>query len=183
MHDEPWQPHFTFDEPRYSSLDDRDRVVHLVHLDGLLVDAWSEPVEGTRYADIARRIDRERRPISVPEAPKPPLHLQLTSWLQGLVGGAHALAELNSAPLVPLDPIDLEPLPLGIRHRLEGVLTLLRGVPQLDPSSGPRSAYPCRCPVRDDGSPPCSSVPPACWARGPTAWAVLTWSASAARRC
>jgi len=133
MHDEPWQPHFTFDEPRYSSLDDRDRVVHLVHLDGLLVDAWSEPVEGTRYADIARRIDRERRPISVPEAPKPPLHLQLTSWLQGLVGGAHALAELNSAPLVPLDPIDLEPLPLGIRHRLEGVLTLLRGVPQLDP--------------------------------------------------
>ena len=132
MYDEPWQPHFTYDEPRYSSLDDRDRIVHLVHLDGLLVDAWSEPVEGTRYADIARRIDRERRPVPVPETPKPPLHLQLTSWLQGLVGGADALAELTTAPLVPLDPIDLEPLPLGIRHRLEGVLALLRGVPQLD---------------------------------------------------
>jgi len=132
MYDEPWQPHFHYDEPRSPFLDERDRIVHLVHLDGLLVDAWSEPVETTRYAAIARRLDREREPIRVPEAPKPPAHEQLTSWLQGLVGGAEPLAALDTAPLVAPDPIDLEPLSLGVRHRLEGVLTLLRGLPQLD---------------------------------------------------
>jgi hypothetical protein len=132
MYDEPWQQHFQYDEPRYPSLDEHDRIVHLVHLDGVLVDAWSEPVETTRYAPIAHRIDRERAPIPVPEPPRPPAHELLTSWLQGLVGGAEGLAALDTASLVSLDPIDLEPLSLGVRHRLEGVLTLLRGVPQLD---------------------------------------------------
>ena len=131
MYDEPWQQHFQYDDPRYSSLDERDRIVHLVHLDGLLVDAWSEPVETTRYAPIARRIDRERQPVPAPKDPEPPAHERLTGWLHGLVGSAEALAQLDTQTLVALEPIDLEPLPLGVRHRLEGVLTLLLGVPQL----------------------------------------------------
>jgi len=132
MYDEPWHPHFQYDEARHPSLDDRDRIVHLVHLDGLLIDAWSEPVENTRWEPVARRVDRNKAPAPAPRPPEPPAHERLTSWLRGLVGGADPLASLGTEPLAAIPPVDLDALPLGQRHRIEGILARLEGVRLLD---------------------------------------------------
>ena len=136
MYDAPWQrdPYESFEHPY--GVDDADRIIHLVHLDGRLVDAWSEPVERSRWAALANRLDRERdelrRPPAPPQPPGPPAHERLLRWLQGLVGGSSALEAIDCEPLARLTPIDLETLPLGTRHRHEGLLALVDRVTGVD---------------------------------------------------
>lgn len=131
MYDEPWSDSAYPYNESYDPSD--DRLTYLAFVDGRLVDSWSESVRYSRYRELAARFDKERTPMVVePPAPQPPAHVQLTQWLQGLVGGPEALAGLDTVALVPLEPIDLASLSLGVRHRLEGVTALLGNLPGLD---------------------------------------------------
>lgn len=109
----------------------RPRLMTLVLVDGRLVDAWTEQVEGTRWEPIAREFDEQRTPPP-PPAPPIPAHERMTSWLRGLVGGPDQLADLATTPLAPLAWPELETLALGQRHRLEGIRAALDRVIGLD---------------------------------------------------
>jgi hypothetical protein len=91
------------DDPFQWRPDAQDRLRHLVFLDGRLVDAWVEPVEGTAYLAQARRLDREAAPAPA-HVPVPPPHEQLLGWLDDVVGGRIALLALDDDPLVPVEP-------------------------------------------------------------------------------
>lgn len=107
----PWSP------------DELQRLTHLVLVDGRLVDAWSEPVEGTRWQRHANRFDRERRPEIIhtepPKAPKP-AYEEVLEWLALVVGGRDILKNLSDEPLTP-EGAELRTSELDIRsrHRLE----------------------------------------------------------------
>lgn len=93
---------------------DAGRLHHLVFVDGRLVDAWSERVEESAYADVARRHDEERRPTLV-QPPPPPRHLQALAWLDEVAGGRDALLSMTASPVAlprladHLDPVADEP--------------------------------------------------------------------------
>ena len=89
-------------------LRDGGRLSHLVFVDGRLVDAWSERVEGSAYADVARAHDEERRPQVVPS---PPQHVQALAWLDAVAGSRESLLAMTAAPVAlprlgdHLDPV------------------------------------------------------------------------------
>ena len=85
--------------------DPRNRLTHLVLVDGRLVDVWSERVERTRWSRVAERFDVERRPLP-PPTPPTPVHVEVRRWLARVCGGEAALDELGTAPLqaTRLDP-------------------------------------------------------------------------------
>lgn len=93
---------------------DAGRLSHLVFVDGRLVDAWSERVEESAYADVARRHDEDRRPTVV-QPPPPPRHVQALEWLDGVAGGREALLSMTTSPVAlprlgdHLDPVADEP--------------------------------------------------------------------------
>jgi len=87
--DTPWRP------PGEPGLV-RDRLTHLVLVDGRLVDVWSEPVVGTTWERHARHFDAERRPAPPPHVPA---HQQLLVWLDAVCGGRAAVLGLDVAPL------------------------------------------------------------------------------------
>jgi len=80
-------------------LRDAGRLSHLVFVDGRLVDAWSERVEGSAYADVARGHDEERRPQVVPSPPSLPPHVQALAWLDAVAGTREALLAMTAAPV------------------------------------------------------------------------------------
>lgn len=133
---EPYWPDFDRYEPRPWWADAeswrvdrgrlRNRLTHLVLLDGRLVETWSEPVEDTRWKDVADLFDREKeRPAAVQPAPRPLPHDSALDWLDSLVGGRIALDALTDDPL-PLPPLlRVDDLPLAARHRVEGVTRAL----------------------------------------------------------
>ncbi len=96
----PLQPFDSYDEHRFDEhrFDDprRDRVTHLVFVDGRLVDTWREPAIGTPWETVARLHDREARP---PEPPPPPQHERVLGWLADVCGGRAAVDALTSTPL------------------------------------------------------------------------------------
>lgn len=69
-----------------------DRLRHLVFLDGRLVDAWTEPAEGSHYLRFAE-------PPPVAMLPPAPPHEQVLGWLDAVVGGRSALLDLDDVPL------------------------------------------------------------------------------------
>ena len=85
------------------------RLSHLVFLDGRLVDAWSDDVRDSAYAQLARTYDEERRPQLVQSPPPPPRHLQVLAWLDSIVGGREALLALAPDHGMPLLREDLDP--------------------------------------------------------------------------
>ena len=101
-------------EPR-ERLIDGGRLSHLVFVDGRLVDAWSERVEGSTYADVARAHDEERRPQVVPSPPPLPRHVQALAWLDTVAGGREELMAMTGSPVAlprlrdHLDPVVDEP--------------------------------------------------------------------------
>jgi len=137
MYDETWERYsYTdpYDDGGHRPGDHLDRLTYLVLVDGRLVDFWTESVRGTRFEAVAQRFDREREPVMAePPAPRPPAYEQILGWLRGLVGGVDALDTLDAAPLTPSEPIDAASLPLGHRHRLEGVGMALEALHGLDP--------------------------------------------------
>lgn len=101
-----------------------DRLTHLVFVDGLLLDAWSEPVRGTRWESVAESLDRRER------APRPqPPYAAALDWLAAVCGGPAAVERLTDEPLTD-DRIDL-PLDLldrRSRQRLESAAELIDAV-------------------------------------------------------
>ena len=97
-----WPPHheYPYDDD-YRTTRDRDRLRHLVFLDGRLIETWTEPVEGTAYMAIAEELDRANRPVAqvayTREPPQPPYEAVL-DWLDGVVGGRIALLALDDDP-------------------------------------------------------------------------------------
>jgi hypothetical protein len=122
-----------YDHPydtRYDPLYDGqpERLAHLVFLDGQLLDAWTEPVRGTRWEAAADRLDRERRPATV-SPPLPPAHERGLEWLSDICGGVDALDALDTSPLIdPGMSLPLDELDLRSRHRLESAAALLDSV-------------------------------------------------------
>lgn len=110
-------------------LDESDRLTHLVLVDGRLVDAWSERVEGTPWQRFADRFDEERRPvIRAPEPPPRPSHERALAWLACVCGGADAVAALDGADLVE-EGLELPHVDhAAARHRLESTADLLDAV-------------------------------------------------------
>ncbi len=97
-----WPPHdeYPYDDS-YRTTRDRERLRHLVFLDGRLIETWTEPVEGTAYMAIADELDRANRPVPpvayTREPPRPPYEVVL-DWLDGVVGGRIALLALDDEP-------------------------------------------------------------------------------------
>lgn len=97
-------------EPRERLLD-AGRLSHLVFVDGRLVDAWSEGVEHSAYADVARRHDEDRRPPVVQAPPPLPRHEQALRWLDCVAGSREDLQAMNGSPVAlprlrdHLDPV------------------------------------------------------------------------------
>ena len=103
-----------------------DRLTHLVLVDGRLVEAWSEPVGGTRWQEYADHFEAERRPV---EPPPPPPWQRALDWLGEVCGGQQAVAALDAEPAeAPEDG----GLPTGVdaraRERLEATADLLGAV-------------------------------------------------------
>lgn len=100
--------HLWHDRP--DRLVDHGRLSHLVFVDGRLVDAWSEHVETSAYADVARRHDEDRRPTPA-QPPPPPRHAQALAWLDEVAGDREALLALTASPVAlprlggRLDPV------------------------------------------------------------------------------
>lgn len=100
---------------RRDRLTDAGRLSHLVFVDGRLVDAWSERVEASAYADVARRHDEDRRPQVVQAPPSLPRHVQALHWLDAVAGGREQLLAMTASPVAlsrlrdHLDPVADEP--------------------------------------------------------------------------
>lgn len=129
--DDPFDPYYDRPFGPYLAPDHRgphadlDRLTHLVLVDGRLVDVWSEPAHGTRWEDVARRFDAERRPAPAPVPPPPPPWERALAWLAGVCGSAEAVDALTSDPLTE-DGLDLPAVaPRAARERLEQVAELL----------------------------------------------------------
>ncbi len=86
-------------QDRRDRLTDAGRLSHLVFVDGRLVDAWSERVEDSTYADVARRHDEDRRPQVVPSPPPLPRHVQALAWLDAVAGSRDALLAMTASPV------------------------------------------------------------------------------------
>jgi hypothetical protein len=88
-----------------------DRLSHLVFVDGRLVDSWTEDVHESRYADVARAYDEERRPQVVQSPPPEPRHVQALRWLDTVAGGREELLAMTAAPVItPRLPDDFDPV-------------------------------------------------------------------------
>lgn len=107
--------HYDDDHLWRDRLTDAGRLSHLVFVDGRLVDAWSERVEPSAYADVARRHDEDRRPQVVQGAPPLPPHVQALHWLDCVAGGREELLAMTASPVAlprlrdHLDPVVDEP--------------------------------------------------------------------------
>lgn len=97
-------------EPR-ERLHEGGRLSHLVFVDGRLVDAWSEQVEVSTYADVARRHDEDLRPPVVQAPPPLPHHEQALRWLDCVAGSREELLAMTGSPVAlprlrdHLDPV------------------------------------------------------------------------------
>lgn len=78
---------------------DDQRLRHLVFLDGLLVDSFTESVTGSAYACLALEADAARREAAPPQPPPEPEHERVLAWLDAVAGGRRALLDLDVEPL------------------------------------------------------------------------------------
>jgi hypothetical protein len=102
-----WPPRdpYPYDEP-FAPARDRERLRHLVFLDGRLIDTWTEPVETTVYQSIADELDREKSVPHYPQEPLPPPYERVLTWLDAAVGGRIALLALDDDPLHEVPPTE-----------------------------------------------------------------------------
>lgn len=114
MFDHRYYDDMLWREPRQRLLDG-GRLSHLVFVDGRLVDAWSERVEDSTYADVARLHDEDRRPQVVQSPPPLPQHVQALRWLDCVAGSREELLAMTGSPVAlprlrdHLDPVVDEP--------------------------------------------------------------------------
>ena len=114
MFDHRYHDDLLWHAPR-ERLDDGGRLSQLVFVDGRLVDAWSERVEDSAYADVARRHDEAARPQVVQSPPPLPRHVQALHWLDCVAGSRDELLAMTGSPVAlprlgdHLDPVADEP--------------------------------------------------------------------------
>lgn len=105
-----------------------DRLRLMAFVDGRLVGSWSERVEDSPFAEIARRFDREReRRVQPPPPPPVPTYERVLSWLDDVCGGRDAVLALGTDRLEDEPDLPEAPTPQA-RARLEAVAELLDAV-------------------------------------------------------
>jgi hypothetical protein len=113
-----------------------ERLRLMAFVDGRLVDSWTERVEESSWAEVARRFDRERQVVPPPPPPVP-TYERVLAWLDEVCGDRSSVLELGDAPLD--DPRDLpEAETPQARSRLTAVAELLDAVAarRFDPEAG-----------------------------------------------
>jgi hypothetical protein len=123
-----YDPH----SPRYDDLrydeEPVERLRLMAFVDGRLVGAWTERVEESPWADVARRFDRERqRAIAPPPPPPVPTYERVLAYLDDVCGDREELLALS--PTVLEDEPDLPEVDTTqARARLTAVAELLDAV-------------------------------------------------------
>jgi hypothetical protein len=144
---DPYSDHYsspgysTYDQGRYDDQDrdqDRERLRLLAFVDGRLVGSWTERVEESPWAELARRLDRERDQRVLPPAPPPaPTYERVLAWLDDVCGGRDAVLALTTGPLEDCPDLPEVETPQA-RSRLSAVAELLDAVAarRFDPEAG-----------------------------------------------
>lgn len=105
-----------------------ERLRLLAFVDGRLVGSWTERVEESPWADLARRLDRERaRQVLPPPPPPAPTYERVLAWLDDVCGGRDAVLDLTTAPLEDEPDLPEAETPQA-RSRLTAVAELLDAV-------------------------------------------------------
>ncbi len=115
------------DEGRYDEAEPQ-RLRLVAFVDGRLVGTWTERVEESRWAGIARRFDCEHRPqVLPPPSPPVPTYARVLAWLDDVCGDREAVLGLGPDPLE--DDHDLPEVDTPrARGRLTAVAELLDAV-------------------------------------------------------
>ena len=127
-----YDPYSTrYDDARYDAWSDEDspeRLRLLAFVDGRLVGCWTERVEESRFAEIARRFDRDRQRQVLPPPPPPaPTYERVLAWLDGVCGDREALLALSPTQLDDEPDLPEVDTPQA-RARLSAVAELLDAV-------------------------------------------------------
>lgn len=105
-----------------------ERLRLLAFVDGRLVSSWTERVETSPWAELARRLDRERAQRVLPPPPPPrPTYERVLAWLDDVCGDRAAVLALTGDPLTD-DPDLPEADTAQARARLTAVGELLDAV-------------------------------------------------------
>jgi hypothetical protein len=115
-----------------------ERLRLLAFVDGRLVDSWTERVEESRWAELARRLDRERERQVLPPPPPPvPRYERVLAWLDDVCGARDAVLALTPEPLEDCPDLPEVETPQA-RSRLSAVAELLDAVAarRFDPEAG-----------------------------------------------
>ncbi len=140
---DPYSDHYPtpgyspYDQGRYDD-QEPERLRLLAFLDGRLVGSWTERVEESPWADLARRLDREREQRSLPPPPPPaPVYERVLAWLDDVCGGREAVLALTTGPLEDCPDLPEVETPQA-RSRLSAVAELLDAVAarRFDPEAG-----------------------------------------------
>ena len=122
-----YDPYIRDYDPRYDD-EETQRLRLMAFVDGRLVSTWTERVEESAWADIARRFDRERERQVLPPPPPPvPTYERVLAWLDDVCGDREALLALS--PTLLEDEPDLPEVDTPqARTRLTAVAELLDAV-------------------------------------------------------
>ena len=90
-----YDPYIRDYDPRYDD-EETQRLRLMAFVDGRLVSTWTERVEESAWADIARRFDRERERQVLPPPPPPvPTYERVLAWLDDVCGDREELLALS----------------------------------------------------------------------------------------
>lgn len=103
-----------------------ERLRLMAFVDGRLVGTWTERVEESSWAEVARRFDRERAVLPQPPPPVP-TYERVLAWLDDVCGDRDSVLALTPAPLDD-DPDLPEVDTPQARSRLSAVAELLDAV-------------------------------------------------------
>jgi hypothetical protein len=116
-----------YDEPPYDE-EEPARLRLMAFVDGWLVATWTERVEESRWAETARRFDRERqRQVQPPPPPPVPTYERVLAWLDDVCGSREAVLALGPDPLEDDHDLPEADTPQA-RARLSAVAELLDAV-------------------------------------------------------
>ena len=105
-----------------------ERLRLVAYVDGRLVSTWTERVEESPWAGVARRFDLERRPQVLPPPPPPvPTYERVLAWLDDVCGDRAAVLALGPDPLEDDRDLPEADTPQA-RARLTAVAELLDAV-------------------------------------------------------
>jgi hypothetical protein len=108
--------------------EDVERLRLLAFVDGRLVGSWTERVEESPWAGLARRLDRERQERVLPPPPPPvPTWQRVLAWLDDICGDRDAVLALTGDPLEDEPDLPEAETPQA-RARLSAVAELLDAV-------------------------------------------------------